>query len=183
MANPSGQEVSHSVPPSKPTPIIGSLSIPSQSVANPYSSSSFSFDMLPPLSSSVTYDQILPSCLLLLQRSFPHLLLLHLSLLVSSLQGNLGEDSLSEESPPEGILLGENLQEVKGGAVLPSHSSFGFHNFPFSHSSPMSSQGYLSRDGALDLSTRPRVCCYFPIIPQLTHSSLTTPVLPKSFLP
>ena len=62
LANPSGQEASHSVPPFKPTPIIGSVSIPSQSLANPYSSSSFSFDMLPPLSSSVTYDQNLPSC-------------------------------------------------------------------------------------------------------------------------
>ena len=62
LANPSGQEVSHSVPPFKPTPIIGSLSIPSQSLANLYSSSSFSFDMPSPLSSSVTCDQNLPSC-------------------------------------------------------------------------------------------------------------------------
>ena len=62
LANPSGQEVSHSVPPFRPTPMTGSLSIPSQSLANSYSSSSFSFDMLPPLSSSVTYDQNLPSC-------------------------------------------------------------------------------------------------------------------------
>ena len=57
LANPSGQKVSHYVPPFQPTPIIGSLSIPSKSLASPYSSSSFSFDMLPPLSSSVTHDQ------------------------------------------------------------------------------------------------------------------------------
>ena len=62
LANPSGQEACHSVPPIKSTPITGSLSIPSQSRANPYSSSSFSFDMLPPLSSSVSCDQNLPSC-------------------------------------------------------------------------------------------------------------------------
>ena len=62
LASPSGQEVSNSVPPFRPTPIIGSLSIPSQSVTNPYSFSSFAFDMLPPLSSSVTYDKNLPSC-------------------------------------------------------------------------------------------------------------------------
>ena len=43
-----------------------------------------------------------------------------------------------------------------------SHPSFGSHNFSFSHSSPIFSQRYLSRDGALDLSTRPRVCSYFP---------------------
>ena len=62
LANPSGQEVSHSVPPFRPTPIIGSFSTPFQFWANPYPSSSFSFDMLPPLSSSITHDQNLPSC-------------------------------------------------------------------------------------------------------------------------
>ena len=61
LANPSDQDVSHSVPLFRPTPIIGSLSMSSQSLVNPCPSSSFSFDMLPPLSSSITYDQNLPS--------------------------------------------------------------------------------------------------------------------------
>ena len=62
LANPSGQEVSHSVPLFRPAPIIGSLFMSSQSLANPYPSSSLSFDIFPPLSSSITPDQNLPSC-------------------------------------------------------------------------------------------------------------------------
>ena len=62
LANPSGQEVSHFVPLFRPTPITWSLFIPSQSLANPFPSSPFSFDMFPPLSSSITHDQNLPSC-------------------------------------------------------------------------------------------------------------------------
>ena len=71
LAKPSGQEVSHSIPPFQPTPIIGSLPIPSQSLASPYSSSSFSFDMPPPLSSSVTHDQNLPSCSFVTSKVIP----------------------------------------------------------------------------------------------------------------
>ena len=62
LTYPSNQDVSHPVPLFRPTPIIGSLSMSSQSLANPYPSSSFSFDMLPPLFSSITHDQNLPSC-------------------------------------------------------------------------------------------------------------------------
>ena len=62
LANLSNQDVSHAVPLFRSTPIIGSLSVSSQPLANPYPSSSFSFDMLPPLSSSITHDQNLPSC-------------------------------------------------------------------------------------------------------------------------
>ena len=71
LAYPSNQDISHPVPLFRPTPIIGSLSIPSQSLTNPYSSSSFSFDMLPPLSSSITHDQNLPSCSFITPKIIP----------------------------------------------------------------------------------------------------------------
>ena len=58
----SGQDVSHSVPLSRPTPILGSFSIPSQTLPDPCPSKPLSLDVLPPLSSSITYDQDLPSC-------------------------------------------------------------------------------------------------------------------------
>ena len=58
----SGQDVSHSVFLSRPTPILGSFSIPSQTLPDPYPSGSLSMDVLPPLSSFITYDQDLPSC-------------------------------------------------------------------------------------------------------------------------
>ena len=95
LAYPSNQDVSHPVPLFRSTPTIGSLSVTSQSLANPFPSSSFSFDMLPPLSSSITHE-LMFFCFP--KNHSPHSLLLHLPLLVSSLQGNLGEDSLSGES-------------------------------------------------------------------------------------
>ena len=120
LANPSGQKVSDSVPPFQPTPIIGSLSIPSQSLASPYSSSSFSFDMPPPLSSSVTHDQnltfgsfVTPRVILPFTSTSPVS-----SSILSTRKPR--RDSLLEESPPESIFPGENLQEAEGGVVLPS---------------------------------------------------------------
>ena len=71
LAYPSNQDVSHPVPLFRPTPIIGSLSISSQSLANPYPSSSFSFDMLSPLSSCITHDQNLPSCSFITPKIIP----------------------------------------------------------------------------------------------------------------
>ena len=180
LANLSGQEVSHSVPPFRPTPIIGSLSIPSQSLFL-----LTCFHLYPALSLMIkTY----PHVLLLLQRSFLHLLLLHLSPLVSSLQGNLGGDSLPGESPLEGTLLGENLQEAEGGVVLPSlgilltlvlvPTTF---LFPILHPC-------FPRDTCLGVGHW--ICLpdlgsavTFLRIPQLTPSSLTISVPPESFLP
>ena len=188
LANPSGQEVSHSIPPFQPTLIIGSLSIPPQSLFSPYSSSSFSFDMPPPLSSSVTHDQNLPSCFFVTPKVIPPFT--STSPVSSSIlstrkprgrqpvRGKSSRGHSSREKPPRG--QGRGCTTPSGHS---SYSSFGSHNFRFSHSSPMSSQGYLSRDGALDLSTRPMVCCYFPQNPQLIPSLPTTPFPPKSFLP
>ena len=64
-----------------------------------------------------------------------------------------------------------------------SHPSFGSYNFPFSHSSPMFSQRYLSGDGALDLSTRPRVCSYFPQNPTVNPFFINYCCSPKIFSP
>ena len=129
-----------------------------------------------------------PHVLLSLQKSFPHSLLLHLPLLVSSLQGNLGEDSLSGESPLEGALLGGNLPEAEGGVVPPflgtlltlvlvpiTFLSLILHPcFPRDICLGMEHWIYL-----LDLGS----VATFLRIPQLIPSSLTTPLLPKSFLP
>ena len=129
-----------------------------------------------------------PHALLLLQRSFPHLLLLQLSLPVSCLKGSLGEDSLPGESPLEGTLLGENLQETEGGVVLPSLGTLltlvlapTTFLFPILHPC-------LPRDTCLKMEYW--ICLLdlgsavtFLRIPQLIPSLPTTPVLSKSYLP
>ena len=129
-----------------------------------------------------------PHVPLLLQKSFPHLLLLHLSLLVSFLQGNLEEDRLSEESPPEGIFPRKNLQEAEGGVVLPPLGTLltlvlvpTTFLFPILHpcfprNICLGMEHWIC---LLDLGST----VTFSRIPQLTPPSLTTPVLPKSFLP
>ena len=53
-----GQDVSHSVPLPRPTP----FSVSSRTLSDPCPSDSSSLDVLPPLSSSIIYDQDLPSC-------------------------------------------------------------------------------------------------------------------------
>ena len=129
-----------------------------------------------------------PHVLLSLQRSFPPSLLLHLPLLVSSLQGDLGKDSLSGESPLEDALLGENLQEAKGGVVLPSLGTLlTLVLVPTTFLSPILHPCF-PRDICLGMEHW--ICLLdlgsavtFLRITQLTSSSLTTPVLPKSFLP
>ena len=125
-----------------------------------------------------------PHVLLSLQRSFPHLLPLHPSLLVFSLQGNLGEDSLSSRGHSS---RGKSPRGQGRGCTTPSrhssHSSFGSHNFPFSHSSPMFSQRCLSRDGALALSTKPRVCSYFSQNPTVNPFFINYSCSPKIFSP
>ena len=56
------QNVSHLASLSRPTPILGSFSISPQTLSDPYPSNSSSFDVLPPLSSSIIHDQVLSSC-------------------------------------------------------------------------------------------------------------------------
>ena len=54
--------------------------------------------------------------------------------------------------------------------ILPTpspHFSSSSCNLPFPKSLSISSQGYFSKEGALDLSTKPRVCSYFPQTPSV----------------
>ena len=85
-------------------------------------------------------------------------------------------------------LLGENLQEAMGRVVIPSLGTLPTlvlvpTTSLFSHSSTMFSQRYLSRDGALDLSTRPRVCSYFPQNPTVNPFFINYSCSPKIFSP
>ena len=52
----SGQDVLHSLPLSRPTPILGSFSISPWTLSDPCPSDSSSLDVLPPLSSSIICD-------------------------------------------------------------------------------------------------------------------------------
>ena len=56
------QDVSYPVPLLRPTPILGSFSISSQTLSDSYPSNFSSLDVLPPLSSSIIHDQVLSSC-------------------------------------------------------------------------------------------------------------------------
>ena len=49
--------------------------------------------------------------------------------------------------------------------ILSPHFSSSSHNLPFPQSLSISSQGYFSKERALDLSTKSRVCSYFPQTP------------------
>ena len=142
---------------------------------------------LHPYSALSLMIRIYPYVPLLLQKSFSHLLILHLSLLVSPLQGNLGGDSLSEKSALGGILPGENLQEAEGGVVLPSLGTLFILvlvpiTFPLSILHPCFPMDICLRMGHWICLLDPGSAVTFLRIPQLTPSLPTTPVLPKSFL-
>ena len=120
LANPSDKEVSHSVPPFRPTPIIGSPSMSSQSLANPYPSNSSSFDSHSPLSSSITHDQNLPSCSFVTPKIIPPFTsTLPASSSIPSPRRPRRRQPVRGKSS-RGHSPGENLQEAKGRVVLPS---------------------------------------------------------------
>ena len=167
----SGQDVSHSVPLSRPTPILGSFSIPSQTVSVSCPSDSLSLDILLPLSSTITYDQDLPSC------SFAPSIVIPPSVLTlpsfnntssskKSRGGRLVKGKSSRECSPRGRPPRGRRGNPK---VLPKppHSSSSSCNLSFPQSLSISSQGYFSKGGTLDLSTKPRVCSYFPQNPTI----------------
>ena len=188
LAYPSNKNVSHPVPLFRPTPIIGSLSMSSQSLANPYPSSSFSFNMLPPLSSSITHDQNLPSCSFVTPKIIPPFTSTSpASSSILSLRKPRGRQPVRGKSSRRCSPRGKSPRgQGRGCTNLSRHSlhpSFGSHNFPFSHSSPMFSQRYLSGDGALDLSTRPRACSYFLQNPTVNPFFINYSCSPKIFSP
>ena len=188
LAYPSNQNVSHPVPLFRSTPIIGSLTMSSQSLSNPYPSSSFSFDMLPPLSSSITHDQNLPSCSFVTAKIIPPFTSVSpASSSILSSKKPRGRQPVRRKSSRGHSPRGKSPRgQGRGYTILSRHSShpsFGSHNLPFSHFSPMFSQRYLPGDGALDLSTRPRVCSYFPQNPTVNPFFINYSYSPKIFSP
>ena len=159
----------------------------SQTLANPYSSSSLSFDLLPPLSSSITHDQKLPSCSFVTPKILPPV---STSLTPCStlfprkprgghpVRGKSSRGHPSRGKSPRA--RGRDSMTLSGHSP---HSSSGSHNFSFLHTPPIFSQRYLSGDGALDLSTRPRVCSYLPQNPTINPFLITYSCSPKIFSP
>ena len=181
------QDVSHPVSLPRPTPILGSFSISPWTLSDPYSSDSSSLDVLPPLSSSLICDQVLSSCSFAPSIVTPSSTLTlspfyNTSLSKRSEGGHLakGKSSrghCSRGRPPRG------RRGNPGILPTPSHFSSSSCNLSFPQSLSISSQGYFSKEGALDLSTKPRVCSYFPQTPSVNPFFTNYSCSPKSFLP
>ena len=182
------QDVSHPASLSRPTPILGSFSISPQTLSDPYPSNSSSLDILPPLSSSIIHDQVLSSC------SFAPSIVIPPSVLTSSpfhntsfprksrgghlVKGKSSWGHSPRDRPPRG--------RTGNSRILPtpsSHFSSSSCNLSFPQSLSISSQGYFSKEGALDLSTKPGVCDYFPHTPSVNPFFTNYSCSPKSFSP
>ena len=184
----SNQNVSHLASLSRPTSILESFSVSPQTLSDSYPSNFSSLDIFPPLSSSITHDQVLSSCTFA-----PSIVILPSSLTSSpshntsfprkSGGGHLVKGKSSQGCSPRG----RSPRGRKGNSrILPRpspHFSSSSCNLSFPQSLSISSQGYFSKEGALDLSTKPRVCDYFP------HTSSVNPFFtnyscsPKIFSP
>ena len=160
------QDVSHPVSLSRPTPILGSFSVSPWTLSDPYSSDSSSLDVLPPLSSSIICDQVPSSC------SFAPSIVTPSSTLTLS---PIHNTSPSKRSRGGHLAKGKSSQRHSSRGrpprgrrgnprILPTlpHFSSSSCNLSFPQSLSISSQGYFSKEGALNLSTKPRVCSYFP---------------------
>ena len=184
-----GQDVSHSVPLSRSTPIFGSFSIYlPRLLSDPCPSDSLCLDVLPPLSSSITYDQDLPSC------SFtpsivipPSVLTLPLSHNTSSSKKSRGGHLVKGKSSRGCSSKGRSPRGRRGNPRIFSRpspcSSSSYCNLSFSRSLSTSSQGYFSEEGALDLSTKPKVCSYLPQNPTINSFFTNYSCSPKIFSP
>ena len=174
------------MPLSRPTPILGSFSIPSGTLPDPCPSGSLSLDVLPPLSSSITYDQDLPSC------SFTPSIVIPPSVLTlppfhntSSSKKSRGGHLVKGKSSRGHSSRGRPPRGRRGNPrILPTpHFSSSSCNLLFPQSLYISSQGYFSKEGALDLSTKPRVCSYFPQMPTINPFFTNYSCSPKIFSP
>ena len=169
--NLSGQDAPLSEPLPRSTPIIGSFSMSSQTLADPCSSSSLSSGILPPLSSSITHDQDLPSCSFVPPKSFLLMFLPYFLLIILHLQRGLRVVILSREDPLGVVSLGKNPQGGKERAPRPpsgcSHCFIMISQNLSSYQCPILPQGYLPGESALDLSTRPMVSNYSPQSPMI----------------
>ena len=178
--------VSHLVSSSRPTPILGSFSISPQTLSDSYPSNFSSLDVLPLLSSSIIHDQVMSSC------PFAPSIVISPSSLTSSPFHNT---SFPRKSRGGRLVKGKSSwgHSPRGGSsrgrrgnsrilLTPSpHFSSSPCNLSFHHSLSISSQGYFSKEGALDLSTRPRVCDYFPHTPSVNPFFTNYSCSPKIF--
>ena len=168
----SDQNVSHLASLSRPTPILGSFSVSPQTLSDSYPSNFSSLDILLPLSRCIIHDQVLPSC------SFAPSIVVPPSSLTSS---SFHNTSFPRKSRGGRLVKGKSSwghsprgRSPKGrrgnSRILPTpspHFSSSSCNLSFPQSLSISSQGYFSKEGALDLSTKPRVCDYFPYTPSV----------------
>ena len=180
------QDVSHPTSLSRPTPILGSFSISPQTLSDPYPSNSSSLDVLPPLSSSIIHDQVLSSY------SFAPSIVIPPSVLTSS---PFHSTSFSRKSRSGCLVKGKSWGHFPRGRpprgrrgnprVLPTPSHFSSNscNLSCPQSLSVSSQGYFSKEGALNLSTKPRVCNYFPQTPSVNPFFTNYSWSPKIFSP
>ena len=186
--NLSDQNVSHLASLSRPAPVLGSFSISPQTLSDSYPSNFSSLDVLPPLSSSIIHDQVMSSC------SFAPSIVIPPSNLTSSSSHNI---SFPRKSRGDHLVKGKSLQRHSprgrssrgrrgNSRILPTpslHFSSSPCNLSFPQSLSISSQGYFSKEGALDLSTKPRVCDYFPHIPSVNPFFTNYSCSPKIFSP
>ena len=174
------QDVSHPVSLSRPNPISGSFSISPQTLSDPYPSDSSSLDLLPPLSSSIICDQVLSSY------SFAPSIVIPPPILTSSPFHNT---SFPRKSRGVHLVKGKSSwgHPSRGNQRIlptpPPHFSSSSCNLSFPQSLSISSQGYFSKEGALDLSTKPRVCNYFLQTPSVNPFFTNYSCSPKIFSP
>ena len=177
------QDVSHPASLPRPTPILGSFSISPQTLSDPYPSNSSSLDVLPPLSSSIICDQVLSSF------SFAPSMVIPLSVLTSSPFHNSSfprksrDGHLVKGKSPRGRSPRERRGNPRVLPTLSPHFSSSSCNLSFLQSLSISSQGYFSKEVALDLSTKPRVCNYFPHTPSVNPLFTNYSCSPKIFSP
>ena len=182
------QDVLHPASLPRSTAILGSFSISPQTLSDPYPSDSSFLDILPPLSSSIIHDQVLSSC------SFIPSIVIPPTVLTSSPFHNT---SFPRKSRGGHLIKGKSLwghsprgrppRGRRGNPrILPTpspHFSSSSCNLSFPQSLSISSQGYFSKEGALDLSTKPRVCSYFPKTPTVNPFFTNYSCSPKIFSP
>ena len=137
---------------------------------------------------SIIHDQVLSSC------SFAPSIVVSPSSLTSSpfhntsfprksRGGHLVKGKLSQGCS----LRGRSPRGRRGNQRIPPTPSPCFSSSSCSLSFPqslsISSQGYFSKEGALDLSTKPRACDYFPHTPSINPFFTNYSCSPKIFSP
>ena len=144
--------------------------------------------MLPPLSSSIVHNRVMSSY------SFAPSIVVPPSSLTSSSSHNTtfpqksrGGHFIKGKSSQGHSPRGRSPMGRRGNSrILPTPSPY-FSSSPcnlsFPQSLSISSQGYFSKEGALDLCTKSRVCDYFPHTPSVNPHFTNYSCSPKIFSP